>query len=300
MFRDQRENLAHPGFLGVYLIVGLFGAHAEDRHAILLSLVVIAAIAFFAWMMSLRRLLAMSGTPTSRIASAAQGYVELVGSGRNHPDFQVLSRLTYLPCIWYRFVVEQRNSKNKWERVSSGRSDESFILHDGSGLCIVDPDHAEVIPRKKEVWTRGDFRYTEWLILPQETIYVLGEFSTLSGATADLDLKRDVGDLLAEWKRNQPQLLARFDLDKDGSISDKEWALARSQAKREVRKTHNDIRTQPGTNVLHKPRDGRLFLISNVDPEKLARRYRLWAWVHLVAFVGAVGGASWLSTMGGW
>ncbi|HEX7811808.1 MAG TPA: hypothetical protein VF460_07860, partial [Burkholderiales bacterium] len=116
MLRDQRENLAHPGFLGVYLIVGLFGLHAEDRNAILLSLVVIAAIAFLAWMMSLRRLLAMSGTPTSRIASAAQGYVELVGQGRNHPDFQVLSRLTFLPCLWYRFIVEQRNSKNKWER----------------------------------------------------------------------------------------------------------------------------------------------------------------------------------------
>jgi len=297
MFHDQRELLANPGFLGVYLIVGMLGVYAENRQAILFALVVIAAIAFFAWMLSLRRLLAMSGTPTSRIASAAQGYVELVGRGRSHPDFQVLSRLTFLPCIWYRFIVEQRNSKNKWERVSSGRSDESFMLHDGSGLCVVDPDHAEVIPRRKEVWTQGEFRYTEWLILPQETIYVLGEFSTLSGETIDLDLKRDIGELLAEWKRNQPQLLERFDLDRDGTISEKEWTLARSQAKREVRKTHKEIRTQPGTNILHKPRDGRLFLISNIDPEKLARRYRLWAWAHLAAFVGAVGGASWLSTM---
>ena len=170
MFRDQRELLANPGFLGVYLIVGMLGVYAENRQAILFALVVIAAIAFFAWMLSLRRLLAMSGTPTSRIASAAQGYVELVGRGRSHPDFQVLSRLTFLPCVWYRFIVEQRNSKNKWERVSSGRSDESFMLHDGSGLCVVDPDHAEVIPRRKEVWTQGEFRYTEWLILPQETI----------------------------------------------------------------------------------------------------------------------------------
>ena len=126
---------------------------------------------------------------------------------------------------------------------------------------------------------------------------MLGEFSTLSGATIELDLKRDIGELLAEWKRNQPQLLEHFDLDRDGTISEKEWTLARSQAKREVRKTHNEIRTQPGTNILHKPRDGRLFLISNIDPEKLARRYRVWAWAHLAAFVGAVGGAAGLSTM---
>lgn len=297
MLRSQRENLAHPGFLGVYLIVGLLGLHAEDRRAILISLVVIAAVAFLAWMLSLRRLLAMSGTPTSRVASAAQGYVELIGQGRNHPDFQVLSRLTFLPCLWYRFVVEQRDGNNKWKQVSSGRSEESFLLHDGSGLCVVDPDHAEVIPRKKEVWTQGDYRYTEWLILPQETVYVLGEFTTLGGENIDLDLKRDVGELLAEWKRNQPQLLERFDLDKDGRISDQEWALARSQAKREVRKTHNEIRTRPGTNVLHKPRDGRLFLISNVGPEELTRRYKVWAWVHLAAFVAAVAGASWLAAV---
>lgn len=295
MFRDQRELLANPGFLGLYFVCAALGVHAEDLRAILFSLAAIAVIAFFAWMMSFRRLLAMSGTPTSRIASAAQGYVELVGRGRNHPDFQVLSRLTFLPCIWHRFIIEQRNSKNKWEQVSSGRSHESFMLHDGSGMCVVDPDDAEVIPRKKEVWTQGDYRYTEWLILPQETIYVLGEFSTLGGENADLDLRRDVAELLTEWKRNQPQLLERYDLDKDGKISVKEWNLARSQATRDVKKTHNEIRSQPGTNLLHKPRDGRLFLISNIDPEKLARRYRVWAWTHLVVLLGAVGGVGWIA-----
>ncbi len=72
--------------------------------------------------------------------------------------------------------------------------------------------------------------------------------------------------------------------------------LARSQARREVKRTHNELRTQPGTHVLHQPRDGRLFLISNIDPAQLSRRYALWAWLHLVVFVGAVGGAAWLAT----
>lgn len=296
MFRDQRELLANPGFLGLYLACLVLGAHAEDRRAVMFALAVIAAIAFCAWMMSFRRLLAMSGTPTSRVASAAQGYVELCGRGRNHPDFQVLSHLTGLPCIWYRYVVEQRTSNDKWKRISSGRSSESFMLHDGSGMCVVDPDHAEVIPRRKEVWTRDGYRYTEWLILPQETIYVLGEFSTLGGEGAELDLRKDVAELLTDWKRNQPQLLERFDLDKDGQISVKEWNLARSQATRDVRRAHNEIRTQPGTHVLHKPRDGRLFLISNIDPDKLARRYRLWAWAHVVVLVSATGTAAWVGT----
>jgi hypothetical protein len=292
MFRDQRELLAQPGFFAVYFVIGIAAAHAESRQGLLVGLVAAAVVAFIAWMLSLRRLLAMSGTPTSRVASAAQGYVELVGQGRNTPDYPVLSHLTNLPCVWYRYIVEQRTSNNKWKRVASGRSEQSFLLDDGSGVCLVDPEHAEVIPRRKETWTRDDYRYTEWLILPRETVYALGEFSTLGGEASKLDFERDVGELLAEWKRNQPQLLERFDLDGDGGISGKEWALARSQARREIRRQHNEIRTQPGTHVLHKPRDGRLFLISNVDPETLVRRYRLWAWVHLAALLGAVATAA--------
>jgi hypothetical protein len=43
-----------------------------------------------------------------------------------------------------------------------------------------------------------------------------------------------------------------------------------------------------------KPHDGRLFLISNIDQDKLALRYQLWAWAHVGIFFGALGSLSWL------
>ena len=296
MFRDLRERVVDPLLLGGYLALLGIGAQVESRDGWVTTLALMALVAFFAWMMSLRRARAIGDTPTSRIGSAAQGYVELVGRGRNHPDFPVLSQLTQLPCLWYRYIVEQRTGNNKWQRVASGRSNESFFLEDGSGECLVDPEYAEVVPRRKETWHQGDYRYTEWLILTPETVYALGEFSTIGGENLELDLKRDVSALLADWKRDHPGLLARFDLDRDRQISEKEWMLARSQARREVKKTHNELRTQPGTHLLHQPRDGRLFLISNIDPAQLSRRFMIWAWLHLVVFVGAVGGAGWLVT----
>jgi len=297
MFRDLRERVVDPFILGGYLALIAIAAHFESRDGWVSALALMALVAFFAWMMSLRRARAIGDTPTSRIASAAQGYVELVGRGRNHPDSPVLSKLTHLPCLWYRYIVEQRTSNNKWQRVASGRSDESFILEDGSGECLVDPEHAEVLPRRSETWHQGDYRYTEWLILTHETVYALGEFSTIGGENQELDLKRDVSALLADWKRDHPGLLARFDLDRDKQISEKEWMLARSQARREVRRTHNELRTQPGTHLLHQPRDGRLFLISNIDPAELSRRYTLWAWLHLAVLLGAVAGSTWLATL---
>ncbi|MGQ0579820.1 MAG: hypothetical protein ACT4PQ_13050 [Betaproteobacteria bacterium] len=297
MFRDLRERVLDPLVLGGYLVLLGIGAQLESRGGWVTALALIVFVAFFAWMMSLRRARAIGDMPTSRIGSAAQGYVELVGQGRNQRDFPVLSKLTQLPCLWYRYVVEQRTDKNKWERVDSGRSSETFILEDESGQCLVDPDHAEVVPRRKETWHQGDYRYTEWLILANETMYALGEFSTVGGQNLELDLKRDVSALLADWKRDHPDLLSRFDLDRDGQISEKEWMLARSQARREVKKTHNELRTQPGTHLLHQPRDGRLFLISNIDPARLSRRYTIWAWLHLAVLLGAVSAGSWLVTL---
>jgi len=296
MFRDQRERLAHPAFLGFYITLPLIFGQIDDQRAYVVMLPAVAVVALVAWMLSLKRLLAIGGTPTSKIASAAQGYVELIGRVLPHPGGALRSRFALLPCVWYQYSVEQREQDGKWHRIESGRSDDSFLLDDGTGLCLIDPEHAEVLPRKTEVTMNGrDYRCTESLILPKEQVYAIGEFSTIGGENADLNLDRDVSELLSTWKRNKPALLQRFDLDRDGQIGEKEWMLARSQARREVGKTHNEIRTQPGTHMLHQPRDGRLFLISNVDAEKLFLRYRLWAWLHLAVLIGAVAGTAYIA-----
>jgi hypothetical protein len=155
----------------------------------------------------------------------------------------------------------------------------------------VDPEGAEVLPAAYDTWTRGDRRYTEWLVREGDPLYALGEFATLGGAGAALDRGRDVGALLADWKHDRPQLLARFDLDRDGELSFREWALARAQAKREIDRTHAEERALPGVDCLRRPADGRLFLLSNLDPDKLNRKYYGWAWIHLAVFFGAMIGA---------
>ena len=88
---------------------------------------------------------------------------------------------------------------------------------------MIDPEGAEVITSRVETWTDGDYRYTEWLLLPQDRISALGEFSTIGGTGMALDFDGDVGALLAEWKKNQTQLLERFDLNRDRTIDLREW-----------------------------------------------------------------------------
>ncbi len=141
----------------------------------------------------------------------------------------------------------------------------------------------------KQSWTRDDYRHTEWLLLPGDKLYAIGEFSTIGGAAAELDFSADVKALLAQWKRGDNTLLERFDLNKDKALDLKEWELARLAAKREIEKKHREIRSSPGVHVLRQPKDGRLFLLSNLDPDKLARKYTVWSAVHLTIFFAAGG-----------
>lgn len=279
---------------GGQLLLLIIGAQTESRIGWMISVGLMAIISLIAWLSTLHRRRAISDTPRSQIASAAQGYVELHGSGKplDHPP--LLSHLTSLPCLWYRYKVEEKSGDNKWQTISSGESDVSFILEDGSGRCVVDVENAEILTRHKETWTHGRYRNTEWKLLINDPIYALGDFRTLGGGTAELDAKADITELLSEWKKDQPNLLKRFDLNGDGTIDMKEWLLARQAARREVEKQHREARNEADVHTLRRPQNGQLYLLSNLDPEKIARRYLWWAVFHLLVFFGALAATAWL------
>jgi hypothetical protein len=269
------------------LLLGL-AAQIGSRGGWLSCLSLMALLSLIAWAVTLRRHRAIADIPTARIASAAQGYVELRGHGRRIDGIPVVSHLTGLPCLWYRYRVEERDGEQRWRIVGEGESEASVLLDDGSGVCLVDLDGAEILTHHKESWTRDGFRHTEWKLLIGDPLYALGHFTTLGGSHLELDARHDVGALLAEWKRDPARLRERFDLDGDGRIDPREWTLARRAAQREVAKEHRAAREAADTHVLRRPPDGRLFLLANLDPERIARRYRRWSIFHLAVFFAAL------------
>jgi len=294
MLVTLRREYAQHITSGGHLLLLVVGFYIGSRTVWLWCLGVMAVISLPAWYSALYRLRAISGTPTSRIGSAAQGYVELIGRGKTY-DTPILSMYTFLPCLWCRYKLERRNSDNKgWNIEESGENSAPFLIDDGTGKCVIDPQGAEILTRHKDSWTKGDYRYTEWKLLDIDTIYTLGEFKTIGGSNTTTTQEELVKQVLAEWKMNNADLLKRFDLDNNGVLDMQEWMLARSAAKREAEKRMNEILAELDTNFMLQPQDGRLFLISNFDQNKLSLRYKLWAWAHFFVFFGVLGGIAWI------
>ncbi len=276
---------------GIHLIILGLAAQADSAIVWPYALAAMALISLIAWVANYHRQCDIADTPTSNIASAAQGYVELAGRVEPLSGSSLRSKLGNVACVWFRYQIEKKASDNKWTVEDWGISDEPFLIRDATGQCVVAPDGAEFVISNRRAWTEGDYRYTEWTLLPGTRICTLGEFATIGGANSDLDVAADVGALLAEWKKNQPELEKRFDLNHDGTIDLKEWELARRAARRQIEARHREIRMTNGTNVLRRPANGHLFLVSDYMADKLISRYRFWSLIHVAIFCGASAGA---------
>jgi hypothetical protein len=285
-----RRSYGHWLASGGYLLLLFIGAELDSAEGWRVIAALISALALVAWVFALRYARAIADTPTSNIASAAQGYVELLGRGLP-AGAPLAAPLKGLPCLWYRYRVERKQG-DKWVTEESGESTASFQLDDGSGRCLVDPEGAEVLPRSQETWHAGERRYMQALLIEGEPVYVIGNFRTLGGDSLDLSVAEDVKHLLAEWKRDMPTLMERFDRNGDGMLDMEEWERARAEARREVERNHRALRAAPDTHLVGLPSDDRLYLISSLPPEKLRRRYLLWTFAHLAIFFAALAGAA--------
>lgn len=256
------------------------------------SLAGIALLAGLAWLGSLRRARAIAELATSRIASAAQGYVEVMGRASVDKDHLVYTPLGGISCIWYRYKLYSKdNAKREWRQIDNGVSSSTFDISDPTGVCTVDPDHAEVVSPQVRTTYPGNDKLVEELLFGGSMIYVLGDFSTLGGSSTSLSVRDDMGTLLASWKQDRAGLHQRFDLDRNGTVDLQEWELARQLATKTVERQHREIRQQPGVHLMRAPQDRRLFLISALSPQALRNHFLRWSFFHLA--LGMVATAGW-------
>jgi hypothetical protein len=246
---------------------------------------VFLGMTFRGWVASYRRLKALEDYPLSKIASAAQGYVSLEGRAMLFPGKPLESPLTRRTCCWYSYQVVAVDDKHHTGSVGEADTSEwSFMMNDGSGECVVEPTGARLVSKRIATWRVGDFRYTEQLILPGDPLLVIGEFATSGSTVTEHDVEFQVGQLIAEWKKDMPALIQRFELDSSGRISDQNWERVRSQARRDVEAELARNPPQPQHRVSN-PGDHRPFIIGARSRQQLERDMTIWTWIHLSCFL---------------
>lgn len=267
----------------------------------------------------LHRARLIEDTPTSRLRSAAQGYVELEGHVRLLDGPPIIAPLSGSRCCWWNYKVEEKRStqrngrrETRWVTIDQGTSDGLFLLDDGTGECVVDPEGAKVIPSQKWTWYGsgrrptigpkagggflrsmfGNYRYSEQILEISTQVYVLGRFHTSGGGVLADSIGREVRELLVKWKHD-PKMKALLDVNKDGQLDEAEWEAARRMAERKVREEQAKQAPPPDVNILKKPSDRRPYLISAKSQEDLILEKRVKGWGGIAVFLVSVGYCAW-------
>jgi hypothetical protein len=240
------------------------GADPAGFWIALLAAAVIGSLLLHRGVAAFWRLRLIHDTPTARVRSAPQGYVELIGQARPLRSL-VAAKLTGIPCCWYRWRIERRRRSGRsqhWETVEHGELERPFLLDDGTGECVVDPGGAALSCRTTERWLSrvrgggravpsalgmlfglgGHYRMTEERIAEGDLVYVLGYHETPRRGTRERD--QLVRQLLSQWKRD-PQRREQFDRDGDGDLDRHEWEHARVLAQELAQRAEREVASQP-------------------------------------------------------
>lgn len=281
--------------------------------SITLALTTIGSLASGWWCIhKLKKARYLLDTPTSKVRSAAQGYVELYGVLKEAVG-QMDAPLSGEPCVWWSFSIDEQvrsgNNNKRWQQIEKSNSAALLCLNDGTGECLIDPVGAHVIPMTKLVWygtarhprreqLRKNFlqsmlnsvkhyRYTEQRLHVNEPLYAIGDFVSDGGGRDAFDLSASQGALIREWKSDYTGLLRRFDRDRNGQLDLQEWQSVRDSAKVEAQRLHRLRSTDPAQHYLRKPEENQPFILSSYGEDDIAKRFYWQAVIGACICIGS-------------
>ena len=192
-------------------------------------------ICVYAGIFARQRAALVKDVMTSQIRTAKPGYVEFSGKVEAVDQRTLTAPLTQSPCCWYHVRVEKYekragNKSAEWSTLRDESSDAPFFVRDATGVCVVEPDGAEVTPTDKSLWygatevpedrdpprvgpmesakewleisggPNSKYRYSEERIYDGDRLFVLGAFSNTPRESEEdeKDIAEDGEDFEAE------------------------------------------------------------------------------------------------------
>ncbi len=178
-----------------------------DLRVFVYALIFFAAgiLLFIQGFRNLREKRLIENTPTSKIEGLAMGLVEVFGKAKPFQEKIHKSPFTNTDCVYYRYTIEEYRSSGKsghYVTIDEQRTSDPFFVQDETGKVLVNPEGAEINKPDKTVFKtnssgepseliqdfikgRGisykgtfgfnkDMIFTEYLIEPEDSIFVMG------------------------------------------------------------------------------------------------------------------------------
>lgn len=260
---------------------------------------------FFKGFKRLRRKRLIENIPTSTIRGLALGMVELIGKAKRKNLLK--SPLTGMDCVLYRYTVEryeQRGKSSRWVIVAEGNSFYCpFFVDDGTGQILVFPQGAEFILPTDYEFTSGwlssipqnliefmqnngityrgflgnyQMRFKEWYVSEDDTVYVLGTANKANDFMDDHKLR--LLKRISELKKD-PNFMKEADVNKDGNVSQEEWAVAVSKVEQEVlqKELENNSSADVFDVIVSKTGNEKTFIISDQSQKELTHKLGMQA-----------------------
>lgn len=238
-------------------------------------------LALWHWWRYYRRYRFVADTPTARCHHPVQGYGGYAGQARSVGGQPLLTPYGQMRCVWYHARRQRReHSRQPVGHSQQLTSDSAFLLDDGKGQLVIEPDGARVEAMHHRQWQDQDHHYQESWIADGDPLYAQGSLTTEAGAPDRQAWRDDLQLLLNDWKADQATLLQRFDRDGNGTLDSSEWDTARQLATDTINRQHRELAATPASHRLRRPADNRPFLLSWRTPQALAGKLRLLAGCH--------------------
>lgn len=253
---------------------------------------------------------AIEDHPTSKIRSAAQGYVELSGQQTFFEKRPIIAPLTKEKCTWYAYRVEYYHPKGT-RLIDSGKSTDIFVLLDETGECIVDPHNAEVHtpycdrwfgfsskPKAKpksllmKIISRfGRYRYYEWRMSEGMPLYAIGNFASIhlnQESTSEYQSKKkQIKNALSFWHKT---FIGFLPSNKKKNSDKQTWLEQINQAHQKTNNALSELNNNATIHVISAT--GLIkrtpYILSAYNQKHLAKKYRLqsilWTIGYLIMF----------------
>lgn len=251
---------------GLHLVVLLVSFELRSTEIWPYSFATMALLSFFGWVAAYKRYRTTADLPTSKIASAAQGYVEIHGKSALIAGTDTRAPFSGKTCCWFRYSVEKKNTGGEWRISEAMTSDKPFLLIDDSGTCQIDPTGAEIMPVDKQVWVEDDIRVSEWRIPENCELFAVGKLSTIGPTAETVPIKGRIKTLHVYQGSRE-----RF---------------IKTEDKQKTKISVPVAATKERKNYLKKPDDGRVFLIAGLHPDKVGQRFFLISLTHVIGIIG--------------